>query len=54
MDLFFDNEIDPAFNLVNVEFKQSLKHLSLVGDDPIRDNCSFMISSLLDTTISLE
>lgn len=53
MDLFPDGEILPTFNLVDAQFRESLKKLMFYSENYITNNQSLMISSVLDS-ISLE
>eukprot|EP00956_Cyclotella_meneghiniana_P041432 scaffold226867_cov36-Cyclotella_meneghiniana.AAC.1 len=45
-----NDEILPTFNLIDAQFKEKLKSIKLIGDAPITNNQSVMISSVLENT----
>eukprot|EP00956_Cyclotella_meneghiniana_P032824 scaffold91661_cov75-Cyclotella_meneghiniana.AAC.2 len=49
-NLSSDDEILPAFNLVDAQFKEKLKSIRCNCDTPITNRQSFMISSVLENT----
>eukprot|EP00956_Cyclotella_meneghiniana_P019381 scaffold33190_cov37-Cyclotella_meneghiniana.AAC.4 len=50
MNLYPDNHSLPTLNLLSEHLKENLKHLKLTGDDPMTNNQSIMISSVLENT----